>query len=254
MFTYYDYFQRARAGRIQALGANLAQLAAVEQSIRDENGRLEALRGEYRRQAAALGAGQAERKRVLAALDREIASKGSELERMRGNEQRLGRLLESLREAMARIPPKPPAPTRTPALPFHRSKGKLPWPVAGRVAHRYGTSRQVGDLTWQGIVIRAPEGREVRAVARGRVAFADWLRGYGMLVILDHGKDYLSLYGYNQALYAEAGDWVEAGERIAGVGASGGQRASGLYFEIRRKSRPVNPLGWLAKDHKVARP
>ncbi|HKJ75982.1 MAG TPA: peptidoglycan DD-metalloendopeptidase family protein, partial [Gammaproteobacteria bacterium] len=121
---------------------------------------------------------------------------------------------------------------------------QLRWPVKGPLIARYGGSRGVGGLRWQGVVIRAEAGKEVAAVSHGRVAFAEWMRGYGMLLIVDHGDGFMSLYGHNQSLLKEAGDWVQAGEPVAIVGSSGGRSRDGLYFEIRKGGRPVNPVRW----------
>src|SRR5690606_30440571 len=125
--------------------------------------------------------------------------------------------------------------------------GKLDWPVQGSLAAHYGSRRAVGDLTWRGVLIRAPLGAEVRAVSYGRVAFADWLRGFGLLLIVDHGDGYMTLYGHNQGLYKEVGEWVDTGEVIAAVGDGDGQGEAGLYFELRQQGRPVNPVPWIAR-------
>ena len=131
--------------------------------------------------------------------------------------------------------------------PFSRLKGKLAWPVQGRVAGDFGQPRGAGPVKWNGVLLEAPAGTPVRAVYHGRVAFADWLQGLGLLVIVDHGGGYMSLYGHNEALLKESGDWVEPGESIAQVGDTGGQARPGLYFEIRLNGEPVNPNPWIAK-------
>jgi septal ring factor EnvC (AmiA/AmiB activator) len=123
-------------------------------------------------------------------------------------------------------------------------KGDLSWPVQGRLSTRFGTQRASGGLTWDGVVISAGEGSEVRSLYYGRVAFADWLRGFGLLIILDHGDGYMSLYGFNQALLKETGEWVERGETIALVGDSGGRNFPSLYFGIRHRGRPLDPRQW----------
>jgi septal ring factor EnvC (AmiA/AmiB activator) len=128
--------------------------------------------------------------------------------------------------------------------PFAKLRGRLNWPSRGKLITRYGSARKVGKLKWQGVNISAPEGTEVRAISHGRVAFSDWLRGFGLLTIIDHGDGYMSLYGGNQSLFKEVGDWVEAGEAIASVGNSGGRQDSALYFEIRHNGKPSNPLKW----------
>jgi septal ring factor EnvC (AmiA/AmiB activator) len=131
--------------------------------------------------------------------------------------------------------------------PFAASRGKLAWPVQGRVTGNFGQMRGAGPVRWNGVLLEAAAGTPVRAVHRGRIAFADWLQGLGLLIIVDHGGGYMSLYGHNEALLKESGDWVEPGEPIAQVGDTGGQARSGLYFEIRRNGEPVDPNPWIAR-------
>jgi septal ring factor EnvC (AmiA/AmiB activator) len=131
--------------------------------------------------------------------------------------------------------------------PFASVKGKLAWPVQGRIAGAYGQPRGAGPVKWSGVLLEAAAGTQVRAVYHGRVAFADWLSGLGLLVIVDHGSGYMSLYGHNEALLKEAGDWVDPGEPIAQVGDTGGQARAGLYFEIRLNGEPIDPNPWIAK-------
>ena len=128
--------------------------------------------------------------------------------------------------------------------PFGQLKRNLPWPVKGKFSAAFGTSRNTGDLRWNGVVIDSDYGKPVRAISHGRIVFADWLQGYGFITIIDHNDGYLSLYGHNQDQYKQAGDWVEAGETIATIGDSGGQPKSGLYFEIRHQGKPINPKQW----------
>jgi septal ring factor EnvC (AmiA/AmiB activator) len=131
--------------------------------------------------------------------------------------------------------------------PFASLKGKLTWPVQGRLAGDYGQPRGTGTVKWNGVLLETAAGTPVRAVYHGRVAFADWLPGLGLLVIVDHGGGYMSLYGHNEALLKESGDWVEPGEAIAQVGDTGGQSRAGLYFEIRYNGEPVNPHAWIGR-------
>ena len=246
LMVYYDYFHRARANRIDAIGESLGRIDALEREIGDETRRLGEMKSERQGEASKLKKDQEKRRTLLSRLQRQIRDGGRELDRLRTDERNLTTLIDSLREALARIPAEPP-PKKRVARPFHKLKGKLDWPTRGRIAASFGSPRKLGDFKWQGLLIRAPEGREVRAVARGRVAYADWLRGYGMLVIIDHGKGYMSLYGYNRSLYRKVGEWVEAGTTIAQVGASGGRKENALYFEIRRKGKPINPRAWLTR-------
>ncbi|NIR58016.1 MAG: peptidoglycan DD-metalloendopeptidase family protein [Gammaproteobacteria bacterium] len=239
VLTYYDYFNRARSEQIEAVTERLARLREVRRAIDETRGRLARLRSTRAEERTALEATRAKRAQVLAALQARIESKGDDLERLRADEARLERLMRRLQGMLSDIPPE---------VGEHKAfaglKGELPWPTAGRLRARFGAPRQVGDLRWQGVLIAAPSGREVRAVARGRVAFADWLRGFGLLIIVDHGDGFMSLYGHNQSLYKETGNWVEGGQPIATVGASGGRDRSGLYFEIRRQGEPVDPVAW----------
>ena len=236
--TYYDYFNHARAKRIQAALATLDQLDEVKRTIVDEQQKLQALQKKRRGDKQDLEATYHKRASAVARLNDEIHSKSGELARLRANEKALQKLLDALRDVLADIPAEPGN-----RKPFPDLKGRLAWPVRGRVQDLFGR-RQLAQLNWNGVVIRAPEGRKVHAISHGRVAFADWLRGYGLLIIIDHGHGYMSLYGHNQTLYKETGDWVEPGEVIATVGASGGQARAGLYFEIRHNGHPVDPAHW----------
>ena len=130
---------------------------------------------------------------------------------------------------------------------FAELKGKLSLPVRGELASRFGSPRNDGGLVWRGLFLTAPGGTPVKAVAAGRVVYADWLRGFGNLLIVDHGEDYLSLYGYNEALLKQVGDSVGGGETLATVGNSGGSTQSGLYFEIRHQGKPIDPMTWAGR-------
>jgi septal ring factor EnvC (AmiA/AmiB activator) len=226
------------------------------------------LRDQRAGQLQALQESKAARRQILVKLGAEIKTKQQRLEALLQDERNLSELVIKLRRALAAIPPEP-APVPPPALstpsappssaratgpappegaPFVRYKGRLSWPARGKITARYGSSRQVGALTWRGVMIGAEEGGEVKAIYRGRVAFADWLRGFGLLIIIDHGDGYMSLYGHNQNLAKGVGDWVERGDVIATVGNSGGEDSAGLYFEIRHNGVPDNPLQWCRAD------
>ncbi|MGE0370879.1 MAG: murein hydrolase activator EnvC [Gammaproteobacteria bacterium] len=247
MLTYYDYFNRARAARIEEIDRRLAEIGVLEHAIAQQAETLEQLHGEQSRQLQALRDSRSSRRQVLATLGGEIKTKQQKLEALLQDERNLSELLIKLRRALAEIPAdSPPGPGD--AAPFASHKGKLSWPARGKITTRYGSARQVGSLTWRGVVIGAAEGGEVKAIYRGRVAFADWLRGFGLLIIVDHGDGYMSLYGHNQSLAKGVGDWVERGEAIATVGNSGGQDSAGLYFEIRHNGVPDNPLRWCRAD------
>jgi septal ring factor EnvC (AmiA/AmiB activator) len=156
------------------------------------------------------------------------------------DERRLQKLVESLQQAIRDIPTAGGEYESLPSL-----KGKLRWPVAGQISTHYGERHFSGKLHARGVHIAARAGADVHAIARGRVVFADWLRGFGLLMIIDHGDNYMSLYGQNRSLYREVGDWVERDEVVAAAGNSGGQQKAGLYLELRKDGRPFNPGDWL---------
>ncbi|HEX7043126.1 MAG TPA: peptidoglycan DD-metalloendopeptidase family protein [Burkholderiales bacterium] len=247
VLVYYGYFNEARLARLAEAEASLARLRALETEIRDQTRELEALRTRQERERHALEAARVRRAQLLAALNRQLSAQQDEIERLRADERRLQRLLQELRTVL----PEAELPSPGPQERFGALKGRLPLPLAGRIAAGYGEPKGIGDLTWRGIFIAAREGDPVRAVARGRVAFADWLRGFGLLLILDHGDGYMTLYGHNQVLHRRTGDWVEAGETIAAAGNTGGAPAMGVYFEIRQNGVPHDPLQWCAAERAV---
>lgn len=238
VLVYYDYLSRARAARIRAVMTRLDELRTVEQAIAQQTSALQRLRAGQREEKRALEANRRTRRRVLAALDAQIHGKGQELERLQRDARALRKLMDSLQRTPADIP------ARAARVPFATLKGRLPWPTVGRVIARYGQPRDIGNLKWHGVLIAAPAGGTVRSVGYGRVVFADWLRGLGLLIILDHGHGYMSLYAHNRSLYVKTGDWVKPGQVIASVGDSGGEPRPALYFEIRYQGRPVNPFQW----------
>lgn len=240
VLVYHDYLTRARAERIAGAVQQLRRLQLVERSLNEELSNLQVLLEEREAERKQLQADRARRESLLERIDESITAKDTRLQQLRRDEEQLKSLVGELQRALADIPDE--------ALerePFGERKGRLRWPLDGDVKARYGASRGVGDMRWRGVLIDAPEGADVKAVSHGRVVFSDWLRGVGMLIIIDHGGGYLTLYGHNQSLYKEAGEWVRAGEVIATVGVSGGQRGSGLYFEVRSEGQPVDPLSWL---------
>ncbi len=238
VITYYDYLNRDRAAHITSLLEAMKQLDVVRRQIETETVRLATLRDQQRQQKADLELNQAARTRLMSRLKHDMRSKSQRLQQMLSDEKELESLVNSLAQALADIPAEPGN-----QRPFAQMKGRLPWPLRGPIIDHYG-ARRVGNLRWQGVLIAAKAGQPVRAVSYGRVAFADWLRGYGMLLIIDHGDGYMSLYGHNQTLYKAVGDWVAAGDVIAAAGTSGGDNTNALYFEIRRNGKPTNPSKW----------
>jgi len=239
VMTYYDYLNKARTERIQALGRTIRELEQIQGELEAHTEQLRSLREQRAREKGELEASRGEREKVMRQLKAQIKDKDQYLSGMMRDEQELKELIRALSEALEDIPAEPGN-----RKPFGKLKGKLKWPVSGPLVASYGSQRKVGKLTWQGVMIGAKSGQEVRAVSHGRVAFADWLRGYGLLIIIDHGDGYMSLYGHNQSLYKETGDWVEPAEVIATVGDSGGHDSTGLYFEIRKDGQPSNPVRW----------
>jgi murein hydrolase activator len=238
MLAYYGYFTERRAARIEAVMATLTELERLAAEVTTEEARLAALTEEERGTSRALEAARADRATALASLERGIRDDSSRIDQMRLEAQDLVALIARLQSVLADIPPDSLAD-------FSSLKSTLSWPVLGRVLDDYGQPRAGGRLRWTGVHIGADAGTEVRAVAHGRVAYADWLPGLGLLVVLDHGDGYMTLYGNNQALFAQAGDWVQPDAVIATVGDSGGQESAGLYYEIRKDGRPLNPREWM---------
>ena len=250
--AYYDYIQRARAALIAQLRTQGAALVALQQEALAR--RLELGRNESAQQAetARLQKERAARAAVVARIAGDIAKGRREIGRLRRDEERLAKLVDRIARELAA----PTAPGKgkrvervadasASAQPFERLKGRLQLPVRGELANQYGSAREEG-ASWKGLFIRSVAGETIHAVADGRVVYADWLRGFGNLLILDHGKGYMSLYANNEALLAQVGEKVRGGDPIARVGASGGIAESGLYFELRRDGKPFDPLKWVA--------
>jgi len=247
-FIYFEYFNRARARRIQALRQEIDALAQIETGIREETSELERLKRRNAEARVSLQTEHNRRRKAVAMLNARIEKTGSQMAGLQEDAGRLSELIKRLEEELADLS----MPLEFQQTPFADLKGKLPWPTRGRMRHRFGTPREGGDLRWQGVVLSGRRGEPVRAISYGRVAFADWLRGFGFLIILDHGAGYMSLYGYAQTLNREVGDWVGAGEIIASVGDSGGQTETALYFEIRHNGTPSNPAGWCTRAASAA--
>ena len=241
MFAYYSYFGRARAAQIAQIDANVSRVDALDVELRTEEMRLADLEARQREEVARLEASRQQRKTVVADLRTEARSRVATLERLRAQQSSLESLLRQLRRTIERFPSE-----RLPSddgRAFARLRGKLAWPVGGRVVARFGETR-AGGLKWDGVLIATERGSPVRSVYRGRVIYADWLAGLGLLVIVDHGEGYLSLYGHNEQILKSVGDGVTAGEPLATAGDTGGRTRPELYFEIRRGGRPVDPRAW----------
>lgn len=242
VLAYNRYFQRAQVGRIDRLNVDLARLAEVQQAIAGAAAALAATRASRDAEGQRLLEERAARERLLVEIDARLKDQRARIATLGRDEAELGGLLERLRDVFADIP-KQIAGDR----PFASTRGSLPWPLRGKIVAAFGAADDSGRRS-SGLLLAAKTGSTVRAVSHGRVAFADWLRGYGLMIIIDHGDGYLSLYGGNEGLLKDVGDWVRGGEAIATSGSSGGYKTAGLYFELRAKGKAIDPRGWLARQ------
>lgn len=271
---YFSYVAKARASLINQMQGNLNKISKLNDETASALKEVADLKQKQVDEKRALESQKQEKSKVVRSLSQQIAAQRSEIKKLTRDEKRLSELVERLARI---IPPTPkkdrpkhePTTTTKPAETAENSKppkevlannaepsqeftganfaalrGKLRLPVRGDVTNRFGSSREDSGISWKGLFIKASEGAEVKSVATGRVVFADWLRGFGNLIILDHGDGYMSLYGNNQAVLKQVGDSVHAGDVIASVGNSGGNEANGLYYELRSQSRPFDPLSW----------
>ena len=236
MFAYYSYFGRARAGQIKLIEDDLQRIAELDGELEAEDQQLAELEKKQRAQLHELEQARTQRTHVLASLEAQSHTRAQNLERLRSQQAGLEKLLHELRTAMERFPLEGNDA-------FARLRGKLAWPVSGRLVARFGDAR-AGGVHWDGVLVATERGAPVKAVCQGRVIYADWLPGLGLLTIVDHGDGYLSLYGHNERLYKAAGEPVTAGEPIAAAGDSGGSSRPELYFEIRKGGKPVDPRPW----------
>lgn len=239
ILVYYRYLSRMKAERIARVLADLDRLRTAEEELEANTARLEELAARQASETDRLEAARRERAGVVAGLDAGIRDRRAEAGRLEAEAKTLQALIVELQRALEDIP-------GTEREPIRSHKGRLSWPIAGELISDFGQPRADGSLRWNGVLVGASQGRDVRAIYYGRVAYADWLPGMGLLMVIEHGDGYMSLYGHNEALYRQVGDWVEPGEVIAGAGDSGGRTRSALYFEIRRGGKPENPHRWFA--------
>jgi septal ring factor EnvC (AmiA/AmiB activator) len=238
---YLDYFNKARISLMTEFAATITELNGLEPKIIEEKGLLENSRLDLDVQYTSLKQESSARENAIAALNATIATKGAQLSDAEKERTRLEKLLKAVEEAVANL--KLPADYKE----FAQRKGQMKWPVLGRISNSFGTPRTKGGMRWQGVTLKAKSGNNVRAIHHGRVVFADWFGSSGLLIIVDHGEDYMSLYAHNESLLRETGDWIQAGEPLATVGVSGGQMEPALYFEIRHKGKAINPKHWIKK-------
>ena len=240
LMAYYGYLNDYRAENIDAVTRHIRELAGLRSEVAAEEARIAELARERYAELTELNTAQEQRQQLLATLKGRMADEGREIERLAAQEEDLSRLIAELTSILSDYPIRSEEP-------FSEYRGRLTWPVAGTLLHDFGQPRVSDSIKWNGVVLGAPRGREVRSVYHGRVVFADWLAGMGLLVVVDHGEGYMTLYGYNETLLKNTGDWVAPGDVIATVGDSGGQAVSALYFEIRRGTSPVNPRQWVTR-------
>ena len=237
--TYYEYLSRDTIDRLEAFAANLRQLKETQKQVKAGRMRLAELEENVADRQQKLSSSKKEREQTLAALKTDISNRLSEREELEEDRKRLEKLLREVEEAIANIP------TPNESDPFGSLKNKLPWPAEGKVVRNFGDSYASGKLKHNGLLINTAEEGDVKAVHYGRVVFANWLRGFGLITILDHGDGYMTLYGHSSSLFTSPGDWVEAGEAIAQAGRTGGTNDPAVYFEVRHNGKPDNPRRWL---------
>ncbi|MFI4957233.1 MAG: murein hydrolase activator EnvC family protein [Gammaproteobacteria bacterium] len=240
MMTYYRYFNVEQHEKVKKVQAQLEAVAARETLIVKTLTDLKALQQTQLAQLNAKKSEQAERSNVLAALNQEIAKKGDQIKVIKADVAKLNSIVQSLRK---------PTPTNRAAQSLAEYRGDTrAWPVKGRLVHAFGAPSETASGRHNGVFLSAAEGSPVTAVHAGEVVYADWLRGYGWLLIVDHGDHDMSLYAYNQTLYKQVGDSVKPGDLLARVGKSGAKPDPGLYFELRRYGKAIDPLAWIKQQ------
>ncbi|MGV2873743.1 murein hydrolase activator EnvC family protein [Colwellia sp. E150_009] len=232
--TYYQYMNKARINEIEKFKATIAQLVTVTTQHNSQIEELKKLKKNQQKQRTKLSETKNSRSKTLASLGKELLSSQQQLAKLKADEANLAAALQKL-AALIRA--------EVDLMGLGKLKRKLSWPVKGKLLRSFG-SRKQGYLKWKGVLLGAPVGRQVQTIHNGTVIFSDWLKGYGLLTVIDHGKGYMSLYAHNQTLLKSVGEQVETGEPIALVGQSGGQDQAGLYFEIRHQGKAVNPRLW----------
>lgn len=249
--VYYQYIARSRTRQIDMLRDNLTQLDTLVVQTRQKNEEIAALQAQQKTQKNILQKDQQKRQQTLVRYARQIKQQRHEMGRLQRDEAGLSQLVDKLTRALTKkqgqasfdndnLPD-----DRFDGQPFEQLKGQLALPVTGKVTNKFGSQRPDSPVLWRGLQINAANGQAVKAIAAGRVVFADWLRGFGNLLIIDHGQNYMSLYANNETLYKQVGDTLRGGDMVASVGNTGGNEHSGLYFELRHKGKPLDPLKWI---------
>nr|SPS06687.1 Peptidase M23 [Candidatus Nitrotoga fabula] len=250
---YYEYIARSRSNWLGMLRSNLLQLKSVMEQTQQKTREISTLKIKETEQKKTLENDLLVRQQVISKFGEQLTQQRREIGRLQRDENRLSQLVAKLSRVLAsqkskglfnneKLPD-----NRFDGKPFEQLKGKLALPVAGEVLNKFGTPRPDSDVLWRGLQLRASSGQPVKSVAAGRVVFADWLRGFGNLMIIDHGNGYMSLYGNNETLYKQVGDLLRGGDTIAAVGNSGGNEDYGVYFELRHKGEPMDPISWVTR-------
>jgi septal ring factor EnvC (AmiA/AmiB activator) len=248
MMTYYGYFGRLRAQQIDQLNEDVARIEELTARIEEEDAELATLEQRQKAQVGELDSARQQRHKVLASTEKDARTHGAEKAQLEKQQKELKARLDDLLRQLARATESAPY---DPRAPFAQQRNRLNWPVAGRIAVDYGAPLFGGSTRSTAIEIEARQGAEVRAVHEGRVEVADYMSGRGLIVVLNHGNGFVSIYGHNDELFRQVGERVKAGDLIATVGDSGGRKSPGLYFEIRSGYRdgsagkPVNPHDWV---------
>ena len=241
ILTYFEYHNRSRVKQINSLLHKLNHLESIGHQIDKKNNELETLKTSHFMESKEIKASRLSRQSIISELEKHIESQGLILQTLREQETALSGLLDDL-DKNEQLPPEFKNIT-----PFDSLRGKLNWPVAGTPANIFGSKKNQAGHRWQGIKINTEAGSEVRAISSGKVIFADWFKNLGLLIILDHGDGFMSLYGHNQGLLKKSGDWVLDNEIIAYSGDTGGENTPGVYLEIRHNGKPLNPVLWCRK-------
>ncbi|AOY90383.1 peptidase M23 [Marinobacter salinus] len=238
--TYYEYLSRDTVERLEAFRKSLQDLKKARAEVQATRAELARTEVDVAKRQEQLANSRKERQQTLAALKSDILNRRGEREDLESDRKRLEKLLKDVQQAIASIP------SPNESKPFRSLRDKLPWPARGKVLSGFGDRYAEGKLRRNGLLIRTDEDAEVKAIHYGRVVFANWLRGFGLITIIDHGDGYMTLYGHSSSLFTSPGDWVTAGEPIALAGRTGGTDDPALYFEVRHNGKPDNPRRWLS--------
>lgn len=239
VLSYYRYIARDRVETISQINAYLEEMARYEAGYVQRSRELEAVIGQQKERWQSLDLAYREQMAAVQRLRSQVSEENDEIKRLNADEKALLALIQELSSVLEEL-----LEDERGKDSFRDHRGSLTLPVKARVSESFGSRRRIGDLRWQGIMLSGKAGSPVSAVYHGRVVYADWMRGFGLLLIIDHGDGYMSLYGHNESVLVEEGDWVESGQPVATMGMSGGGSRPGLYFEIRYKGKPQDPMRW----------